>query len=38
VKRVTAGGPPGSVPVSAKAKPGEATAHHHRGKGKKAGG
>jgi SH3-like domain-containing protein len=38
VKRVTAGGPPGSVPVSAKAKPVEVPGHHHRGKGKKAGG
>ena len=38
VKRVTAGGPPGSAPVSAKSKPVEAPGHHHRGKGKKAGG
>jgi SH3-like domain-containing protein len=38
VKRVSAGGPPGSVPVSAKAKPVEAPAHHHRGKGNKTGG
>jgi SH3-like domain-containing protein len=37
VKRVTAAGPPGSAPVSAKAKP-VVAAHHHRGKGKKAGG
>jgi SH3-like domain-containing protein len=38
VKRVTAGGPPGSAPVSAKPKPVQTAAHHHRGKGKKAGG
>jgi hypothetical protein len=38
VKRVSAGGPGGSVPVAAKAKPGEASAHHHHSKGKKAGG
>jgi hypothetical protein len=37
VKRVTAGGPPGSTPVAAKAKPAE-VAHRHRSKGKKAGG
>jgi hypothetical protein len=37
VKRVTAGGAPGA-PVSAKSKPVEGAAHHHRGKGKKAGG
>jgi SH3-like domain-containing protein len=38
VKRVTASGPPGSVPVFAKAKPADAGAHHRHGKGKKSGG
>jgi hypothetical protein len=37
VKRVTVGGEPGSAPIAAK-KPAGAAAHHHRGKGKKAGG
>jgi SH3-like domain-containing protein len=35
VKRVTAGGP---TPASAKSNPAAAVSHHHRGKGKKAGG
>jgi SH3-like domain-containing protein len=38
VKRVTAGGQPGSAPIAAKSKPAGTAAHHHRGKGKKAGG
>ena len=38
VKRVTQPGAPGSAPVSAKANPAVAHSHHHRGKGKAAGG